>query len=86
MSEKPEKPAQQPAQKSLEKATEKPPRGLEVKSAEKDNGSAIEVDDALEVDDVMEADDEVMDEDAYRKEYAAIIARNSNYRRRPNVC
>ncbi|KFZ10457.1 hypothetical protein V502_08105 [Pseudogymnoascus sp. VKM F-4520 (FW-2644)] len=86
MFEKPEKPAQKPAQKLLEQATEKPPKGLEVKSVEKDGGSAIEVDDALEVDDVMEADDDVMDEDAYRKEYAAIIARNSNYRRRPNVC
>lgn len=86
MFEKPEKPAQKPAQKSLEKAPKNSPKELEVKSAEKNSGSAIEVDDVLEVDDVMEADDDVMDEDAYRKEYAAIIARNSNYRRRPNVC
>ncbi|KFY71740.1 hypothetical protein V499_08065 [Pseudogymnoascus sp. VKM F-103] len=84
MFEKPEKPAQKPAQKSLEKPTENSPKGLEVKSLEKDGGSAIEVDDVLEVDDdAMEADE--VDEDAYRKEYAAIIARNSNYRRRPNV-
>ncbi|OBT90546.1 hypothetical protein VE02_00999 [Pseudogymnoascus sp. 03VT05] len=85
MFEKPEKPAQKPAQKSLEKTTENSPKGLEVKTVEKDGGSAIEVDDVLEVDDdAMEADE--VDEDAYRKEYAAIIARNSNYRRRPNVC
>ncbi|OBT53736.1 hypothetical protein VE04_06607 [Pseudogymnoascus sp. 24MN13] len=84
MFEKPEKPAQKPAQKSSEKPTENSPKGLEVKSLEKDGGSAIEVDDVLEVDDdAMEADE--VDEDAYRKEYAAIIARNSNYRRRPNV-
>ncbi|OBT62484.1 hypothetical protein VE03_08018 [Pseudogymnoascus sp. 23342-1-I1] len=86
MFEKPEKPAQKPAQKSLEKAPEKSPKGLQVKSTEKSGGLAIEVDNVLEVDDVMEADDDVMDEDAYRQEYAAIIARNSNYRRRPNVC
>ncbi|OBT43466.1 hypothetical protein VE00_06175 [Pseudogymnoascus sp. WSF 3629] len=86
MFEKPEKPAQKPAQKSLEKTTENSPKGLEVKTVGKDGGSAIEVDDVLEVgDDAMEADDDVVDEDAYRKEYAAIIARNSNYRRRPNV-
>ncbi|KFY22465.1 hypothetical protein V493_06578 [Pseudogymnoascus sp. VKM F-4281 (FW-2241)] len=75
-----------PAQKLLEKAAENPPKGLEVKSVEKINGSAIEIDDVLEVDDVMEADDDVMDEEAYRKEYAAVIARNSNYRRRPTAC
>lgn len=86
MFEKPEKPAQKPAQKSLEVAAEKPPKGLQV-NLEKDGGSAnIEVDDALEADDTLEADDDVMDEDAYRKEYAAIIARNSNYRRRPAAC
>ncbi|KFY40473.1 hypothetical protein V494_03487 [Pseudogymnoascus sp. VKM F-4513 (FW-928)] len=84
MFEKPEKPAQKPAQKSLEMVTEKPPKGLEARPVEKDGISAIEVDDVLEVDDAMEADDDdVVDEEAYRKEYAAIIAQNSNYRRRP---
>ncbi|KFY12110.1 hypothetical protein V491_06907, partial [Pseudogymnoascus sp. VKM F-3775] len=86
MFEKPEKPAQKPAQKSGEKAAETPPKGLEAKPVEKNGVSAIEVDDVLEVDDdAMEADDDVMDEDAYRKEYAAIIAQNSKYRRRPTV-
>ncbi|ELR05899.1 hypothetical protein VC83_06653 [Pseudogymnoascus destructans] len=86
MFEKPEKPAQKPAQKSLEKTTENSPKGLEVKCVEKDGGSAIKVDDVLEVDDdAMEADDDVVDEDVYRREYAAVIARNSNYRRRPSV-
>lgn len=86
MFEKPEKPAQKPAQKSVEKAAETPPKGLEAKPVEKNGVSAIEVDDVLEVDDdAMEADDDVMDEDAYRKEYAAIIAQNSKYRRRPTV-
>lgn len=87
MSEKPEKPAQKPAQKSLEKAAEKPLKAPEAKPVEKDGVSAVEVDDVLEVDDdAMEADDDdEVDEDAYRKEYAAIIAQNSNYRRRPTV-